>query len=72
MKVRIRFEKQVCNGQLATLVKMIRISGETTDYIFPFNAQHENFHKDLFQISIVKNACKSMAKEGQYRNLTVA
>jgi len=46
--------------------------GETTDYVFPSYAQHESCcHTELFQIGIVKNACKSMSKERQYRNLAV-
>ena len=71
MKVRIRFEKQLYNGQLGNMVTMIKFVGESTDYLFPFYAQHESSHKELFQIGIVKNACKSMSKEGQYRNLSV-
>lgn len=71
MKVRIRFEKQLHNGQLGNMVTMIKFLGESTDYLFPLYTQHESFHKELFQIGIVKNACKSMSKEGQYRNLSV-
>lgn len=71
MKVRMRFEKQLHNGQLGNMVIMIKFLGESTDYLFPLYAQHESFHKELFQIGIVKNACKSMSKEGQYRNLSI-
>lgn len=71
MKVRMRFEKQLHNGQLGNMVTMIKFLGESTDYLFPLHAQHESFHKELFQIGIIKNACKSMSKEGQYRNLSV-
>jgi len=63
MKVRIRFEKQLYNGQLYDMVTMIKFMGETTDYVFTFNAQHENTHKELFQISHLKNAFKKISKE---------
>jgi hypothetical protein len=44
---------------------------DTVKYVFTFKAQLEDLHKELFQISVVKNVCKSMTKEGQFRNLTV-
>jgi len=53
------------------MVTMITFMGETTDCVFPFNAQHESSHEELFQNSIVKNASKSMTNEGQYRHLVV-
>lgn len=71
MKVRFRFEKKMVNGHLENMVTMIRFVGNTTDYIFPFKAQQEVLHKELFQINSVRNACKSMSKEEQYRNLAV-
>jgi len=38
INVRIRFEKQLHNGQLCNMVTMIKFMGETTEYIFPLNA----------------------------------
>jgi len=62
MTVRMRFEKQLHNGLLSIMVTMIKFLGETTEYVFPVNVQHESLHKELFEINTVKNARKSMSK----------
>lgn len=59
------------SGNLINMVKTIRRVGETVDYVFPGNVQHESLHKELLQMSIIKNACKSMSKEGQFRNIII-
>lgn len=71
IQVKIRFKKQTLNGQLANMVKAIKLVGNTVDYKFSSNAPHESHHKELFQDSNVKNVCRSMTKVRQFRNLIV-
>lgn len=58
-------------GKLITYVKSIKIVDGKVNYAFPKNAQHESYHTELFQLSIVKNASKCMTREGQFRNVSV-
>lgn len=66
VQVRIRFEYE-----LVVKVKSIRRMQEETIFIFPDEYQNQEHHKELFSLSMIKNACKSLTKIGQYRNLTV-
>jgi hypothetical protein len=70
VRIHIRKEKGE-NNQILIHFKTIKLPNENTTFIFPDVYQDESHHKQLLEISTIKNACKSMTKENQYRNLTV-
>jgi hypothetical protein len=43
MNITVKYEKKMFNEWLSN-IKIIRSTGDTTYYIFPFNAQYESIH----------------------------
>ena len=71
-QVRFRFEAVVGdNNHIQIKVKTIRWPDEETTYVFPTELQDSLCHEQLLEITSVKRACKSLLKEGQFRNITI-
>lgn len=63
--------KIILEGKLNTIVKTIKMLNGKVRYIFLRNAQYENFHKELFQLNVVKIAHKCKPMKGQFWNISV-
>lgn len=52
-------------------IKTIQLYGDTAVYEFPASRQLCKEHPKLIENTVIKNGIKSIAKRGQYRNLTI-
>lgn len=72
IQVRIKIAKEETKkGTMVNRVKSIRLASENITYIFPPELQYQKLHNNLFNLNTIKNACKSMSKRGQFRNISV-
>ncbi|KAK2578300.1 hypothetical protein KPH14_011922 [Odynerus spinipes] len=55
-----------------TKVKSIRLIKDEITYTFPAEYQLPEHHVELFKLSTIAKACKSMNKKGQFRNIVVS
>ena len=77
-KVPENMEERVCvlivvtklvAGGIVRCVERIKRQSEEVSYVFPRKLQAESFHKDLCDLSAVKNALRNLVNFGQYRNV---
>jgi len=52
-------------------VKTIQLEGEETTYEFPDQFSTREFHKELFESTIVKNIAKSLTSRGKFRKVMI-
>lgn len=70
-QVRIHLEMSEENNTHVIKVTSIRLLTGDITYSFPAEYQSALHHAELFNIGIIKSACKVLTKKGHYRNLTV-
>lgn len=56
-------------NQSVFCVETIKLTDEPTVYMFPVDLQSADHHEELFNAPVMKNACKSLKKVGQFRNV---
>lgn len=61
--------KPTTTDERVRCLEWIKFTEDDNAFRFPLRAQMEEYHKDLFNLAIVKNSVKNMDRPGQFRNL---